>query len=300
MAKLFEDHELRFCDLDTLKTRLRRKLGGYTVAIKNIDTSNLLYRGVAWAARPRLSRELSYPPAERARLGRANRTGQPIFYGSRGAPPVFYELRAKRGDCIALSEWRVNQSFWFHHLGYHEAALKQLGGSGVPPRPALMRPIPNETRFNRKLRRKLSLAFTERIDAETEYRYKQTVAISELLFDKAAPLPRTPTGPQIDRAGGIVYPTAQMHGTADNVAIWPDFVDACLALQSVRYVLIEDSDEERASYSFLVLFTARDFRDGEIIWDEISAPEDARRSHISFENGNWIQRDGLGRVYDVH
>jgi hypothetical protein len=99
-----------------------------------------------------------------------------MFYGSRRAPPVFYELRVKAGDRIALSEWQVKESFWFHNLGYHEAALQRLGGESTPQRAALTHPIPYESRFNRKLRRKLSLAFTDLIESENEYRYKQTVA----------------------------------------------------------------------------------------------------------------------------
>jgi hypothetical protein len=200
MAKLFDDHQIRHRDLDALKHLLRDKLGGYTVAIKNIDVSNLLYRGVRWMERPRYTHQLSYPPIERAGLGRANRPGQPMFYGSRGAAPVFYELGVKAGDRIALSEWKVAESFWFHNVGYHEAGLQKLG-AGPLGRTALTHPIPNESRFNRKLRRKLSLAFTELIESGNEYRYKQTVAITELLFDKAEPLPTTLMGPRINRVG---------------------------------------------------------------------------------------------------
>jgi hypothetical protein len=58
------------------------------------------------------------------------------------------------------------------------------------------------------------------------------------------------------------YPTVQMRGAADNVVIWSEYVDACLALESVLYVLIEESDEARASYSFLILSEAQPpFRD---------------------------------------
>jgi hypothetical protein len=111
-----------------------------------------------------------------------------MFYGSRGAAPVLYELRAKTGDRIALSGWKLNVAIWMHNLGFHEDALRRLGGHGVPLRPEFVNPIPNETRENEKMRRAISRAFTEVIEPEREYRYKRTVAITELLFDKAEPI----------------------------------------------------------------------------------------------------------------
>ena len=148
-----------------------------------------------------------------------------MFYGSRGAPPVFYELRAKAGDRIALSGWKITQPIWMHNLGFHRDTLRKLGGPGVPLRAPFVDPIPNETRANEKMRRAMSRAFTEVIEQGREYRYKRTVAITELLFDKAEPIPGKPGGPAIPRAGGIVYPAMQMHGAADNVVLWPEFVD---------------------------------------------------------------------------
>jgi hypothetical protein len=46
------------------------------------------------------------------KLGRVNRIGKPVFYCSRAAPAVFYELRVKEGDLIALSEWEVAEPLW--------------------------------------------------------------------------------------------------------------------------------------------------------------------------------------------
>jgi hypothetical protein len=106
-TKIFSDDQLRDKDIDTLKRYLRYKLGGYRVALADIRTDNVLYRGVPWQQRLGTIDDVSYPPADRVtKLGRVNRIGKPVFYCSRAAPGVFYELRAKRGDLIALSEWR--------------------------------------------------------------------------------------------------------------------------------------------------------------------------------------------------
>jgi hypothetical protein len=194
-SELFSDTELRNKSIDALKRHLRSKLAGYHVAFKDIKIGNLLYRGVLWPDRPSKVDQLSYPPADKAKLNRANRAGHPILYCSVGAPAVFYELRAKQGDRIALSQWEIAEPLWMHNLGYHEAALAKLGAPDVATRAGTYDLIPNETRKNAKLRRLLSLAFTEEIRIGWEYRYKQSIAINELLFEEAEPIPLRPSGP---------------------------------------------------------------------------------------------------------
>jgi hypothetical protein len=60
-----------------------------------------------------------------ARLNRANRAGQPMFFASRGAAPVLYELRAKAGDRIALSGWKLSLRNLPARLS---GVARQLGG----------------------------------------------------------------------------------------------------------------------------------------------------------------------------
>src|ERR1700688_2074200 len=172
MLWLFTDDQVRKNDIDTLKRWLRPKLGGYTVAIKDMTITNRLYRGVPWPDRPRLFADVSYPPVPFAGMNRASRKGQPMFYASLGGPPVFFELRAAAGQRIALSEWAVAEPIWMHNLGFHEVALRRLGGSRAQARPQLMQPVPRETKQNENLRRLLSVAFTADTSGNREYRYK--------------------------------------------------------------------------------------------------------------------------------
>jgi hypothetical protein len=259
MLKPFTDDQLRQKDIDTLKRFLRNKLGGYRVAIKDIRTNNLLFRGVLCPERPSTIDRVSYPPADKiTKLGRVNRIGTPMFYCSVAAPAVFFELQAKQGDLIALSEWGVAEPFWMHNLGYHQDALRRIGTSdvGMPQRQRLTNPSPNETKENANLRRRLSLAFTKDVREGEEYKYKQSIAINELLFDKAEPLPKYPDGPKFSQAAGTVYPAMRMRGAADNVVIWPEFVDSSLRIKSVRHVLVEAADEAKSAYTFLTLALA--------------------------------------------
>lgn len=299
MLWLFTEDQIRRNDIDTLKRWLRPKLGGYVVAIKDVALNNRFYRGVPWPERPRVLADVSYPPEQFARLNRASRDRQPMFYASLGAPPVFFELRATAGQRIALSEWGLTEPIWMHNLGFHEASLRRLGGSRVPARPQLSDTIPRETKQNEKTRRLLSVAFTADTSGDREYRYKLSVAINELLFDKAEPLLFRPGGPRSDRVAGTAYPAMQMKGSADNIAIWPEFVDSCLAIRSVRYVVVERAEADR-SYTVLNLAIAHHFSRGEIAWQATDGPEEDRRSHIEYVDGQWISSDGRGRIYDVH
>jgi hypothetical protein len=223
-----------------------------------------------------------------------------VFYGSLAAPAVFYELKVKEGDLVALSEWLVVEPLWMHHLGYHQDALRKLGVIDVGARQWLANPIQNESERNARLRRQLSLAFTEDVPEGQEYRYKRPIAINELLFDGASPLPTPPDGPKSSQAAGTVYPGLKMRGAADNVAIWPRFVDSSLRIKSVRYVLVEAADEAKSSYTFLTLAFADKLSDRDIIWQEILLSDIQRRSHIALEGDDWVLRDGFGHIYYRH
>jgi hypothetical protein len=126
--QLLTDDQIRKSDVDTLKRFVRYRLGGYAVAINDVPAGHPLFRGVHCPERPTTIDRISYPPPERViTCGRANRSGRPMFYCSVGAPAVFYELRAKAGDRIALSAWELVEPLWMHHLGYHEDALQRMG-----------------------------------------------------------------------------------------------------------------------------------------------------------------------------
>jgi hypothetical protein len=299
MLRLFTDDQVRKNDIDTLKRWLRPKLEDYTVAIRDLRSGNEFFRGVVWPKRPSFVSDLSYPPVKYAKLNRASRDGQPMFYGSRGAPPVFYELRANAGQRVALSQWTLNEPVWMHNLGYHQDALRRIGGPHAPLRPHFLSPIPAESRTNLRLRRLLSLAFTADVSGGREYRYKLSVAINELLFDQAGPLPLRPGGPKSEYVAGTAYPALQMKGLADNMAMWPAFVDSSLTIKSARYVLVEKV-EEGLSYTLLNLAIADTFPEGQIDWREIDGPEASGRTSLTYENGVWISRDGYGRAYDMH
>ena len=300
--RLFWREQIERRDIDTLKGQLRAKLGGYGVAIKYITTDNVLFRGVVCNERPNTIDRISYPPADKVTvLGRLNRIGQPTFYASRGAPAVYYEIHAKQGDRIAVSTWELIEPLWMHNLGFHEQSLRRMGTPIAGSRETFANPIPNKSASNARLRRALSEAFTEDVPVGEECRYKLPIAINELLFDGATPL-RTdiPNGPRSDMAVGTVYPAMRMRGAVDNVAIRPEFVDRSLRIKFVSYVLVEAADASRLSYTVSSLAQSDTFQGKEIIWREGLTDQRLRRGHITLENNQWVLRDGLNEIYEIH
>ncbi len=160
---------------------------------------------------------------------------------------------------------------------------------GAPLRLQLQNLISNEANRNQRIRRALSMPFAENVPPGEEYRYKQTIAINELLFDGAS-----------RPVAGTTYPSMGMKGVADNVVVWPAYVPKILRPKSVRYVQIESIDPQTSAYSFVTLDLATSFSGEDIVW-QAEAPNDARTcSHIALEGNSWVLRDGLGRIYDIH
>ncbi|WP_341702062.1 hypothetical protein [Ferrovibrio sp.] len=302
MQKFFRDDQLRRHDIDTLKKFLRRRLGGYVVALRYVQKDNWLYRAVRWKTPPPEVSMVSYPPAGIVReLGRLNRIGEPMFYCSRGQDPTLYEVNAKIGETFAISEWEMKEPLWMHNLGYHPVALGKLGPHGSEEyRPFMRGIIPNEASRNEKIRRRMALDFTEVVSERDNYRYKQSIAINELLFDNAESIPSHPDGPTIDEAVGTVYPSIKNRGAADNVAIRPKFVDSSLKLRTISFIRIEEVNPESDGYTYLQTHLAARFDGNKICWEELTSAAELRRRYIYRAGNHYILRDGLGNLIARH
>jgi len=72
---------------------------------------------------------LTYPPPELVKLGRANRSGSPVFYGTTYRSVVFFELPRSVGDELLVSRWRTVKPLLVNHLGYTATVFERLGVS---------------------------------------------------------------------------------------------------------------------------------------------------------------------------
>jgi hypothetical protein len=300
IRQFLTDKQIKEKDIDTLSRFIRYRLGGYRLVIREMPVGQRLYRGVICDKKPTGVSSVSYPPAAKVGIGRLNRPGAPMFYCSVAAPGVFYELRAKPGDRVALSMWQVVKPMWVHAIGYHQDALEKIGAKYQRGRQELINPLSNETKANAQVRRLLSLALTESVPRGEEYRYKQSIAINELLFHDAGVMTKLPDSPNSDRAAGTVYPAMQLRGDADNAALWPAYVDSCVQIKTISYVLVETYDERNLSYGLNVLSKAEEFRGQEIVWAADLEVGVGTKGSVGFENGQWLLRDGENHIYDRH
>ena len=302
MAKLFWREEVFRKDIDMLKRQIRSRLDGFRKRYSVWQNREFFYRGVVCDFLPKtISRIKQPPPSLVTKQGRLNRVAQSMFYASCGAPAVYYEIHSKVGNHIVVSTWELREPAFLHNLGFHPKSMRRIGGDRPGRVESFADPVPNETKRNAKLREQLSEAFTEDVSKDQEWRYKLPIAINEVLFDNAGPLPTDVVdGPRLDRVIGTVYPAMRMKGVADNVAIWPEYVERFLKLNHVHYVLVEKADPDKMSYSVLSVAQSSEFDGDKIIWRPGIEDERLKRGHISFEDGKWISRNGLGEIFEVH
>jgi hypothetical protein len=148
-AEFFTYEKLETRTIESLKDYLRRRIGGYAVAIKDMLVTNRLYRGRVCSERPRTIDDFSYRPSEKIqKYGRANRIGKPMFYCCVGSFPVLFEIHAKAGNNIALSERALSEPVWMHNLGYHPGAFEKMGAAIPVERLPLINPIPYKQNEN--------------------------------------------------------------------------------------------------------------------------------------------------------
>jgi len=281
---IFDDihANLRSLEIDEIKKRLEPLMIGYAIECPIFDPGAFIYR-----ARPIgptfnkaggiTCKDLIYPPANVAPLGRLNRVGHPVFYGSMLKASVFFELPdLKKDDEIVLSFWKTSEKMYVNNIGYTEYAFKQLGAKrtlpvwGPPQTPGsteatvTLPEIPKEARDvalskdqNREIKEAFSEYFTRKVSADQSFQYRLTVALAEMHL-----------GTIIDHKtqfAGVLYPSVRMWANADNVALLPWFVDDHLEFRKAVHVRIKGRTE--TSFDIDYLDAAHEFDDaGKLKW----------------------------------
>lgn len=180
----------------------------------------ILYRG-RLESKCHHRRDLGYPPAHLARLGRANQEGSPLFYGTTLRSAVFYEVPNNVGDHLLVSRWRTVADLFVNHLGYTSTVFNGLGsGRQKPGWYGKSDPLKCED-SSREALEILGNLFASR----DQGLYKLTAVLAGYFM-------RPPLN-------GLVYPTIAMKANADNFAIKPEWVDIGLDFIGVELVRID-------------------------------------------------------------
>jgi hypothetical protein len=229
--------DLRTASPDALGPRVGRLMGGLVLRVPPLRIGWPVFRGVKWATRPTKISQLTYPPVEIVKvLQRANREGQPRFYGSSGANAPFYELRSQVGDHIALSTWRVAKEGVVNHIGYMPEILERLQSHKAVGRVAQqMAPELSYGPVDRLIHNFLATEFSKDVTLGSEHLYKLSVAIAERLL-----VEMVDSKSEVARFDGLLYPSLAMRGNSDNVCLLPRFVDEGLHFIGVDYVRVDE------------------------------------------------------------
>jgi hypothetical protein len=223
-----EHVDLAAATIEELEARLVPLFRGYRAVAPKFDPGVYLYRGRKCAKPTRLS-EITYPPSHLvSAIGRANGVGQSMFYAATARAVPFFELGVGAGDFLALSRWKTVSPFILNHVGFSS----EPGSFGDAKRNLdKVYKFVSNTRghgdLNALVYDYLAYAFARPVKGKEQLHYKLTTAISRKML----------SGSFIH---GLLYPTIEMSGNADNVVLKKESADRHLEFVSAEYILVKE------------------------------------------------------------
>jgi hypothetical protein len=213
----------------------------------------------------------------KAKLGRLNRAGTPVFYGSMHKEAVFFELSdLEAGDELIVSFWKTTERMFVNNIGYTEYAFEQLGAKrpipswgpqqqpGSTEQTLPLATLPKEVVEKamskddaRDLKEAFSRHFTRQVSDDELYRYKLTAAIGELHLGDIPD--------QNTKFAGVLYPSVRMWANGDNLGLQPWFVDRHLEFRKAVHVRIKEKRENSFNVDYVDAAYAFD-EDGNLKW----------------------------------
>ncbi|MGS0682455.1 hypothetical protein ACVBIL_14985 [Shewanella sp. 125m-7] len=241
--------------------------------------------------KPNSVQECSYPSPQYVKaLGRANKSDQSVFYGSnyRGVP--LFELRGNVGDKVALSHWRTNKPLLLNHIGFTEEIRTKLNCKrDLASIYSFVKNTNNFSELNEMVHEYLGFMFSKPlVSGEEQDYYKLTSCIAELMMKG-------------NIINGLMYPTNQMLGYAENLILKPEYVDSSLDFVNVEYAEIASFDD--GQYTLNVLDSASSVVDGELQWTGRPlqwklGQKETTYSFVFESSGIWVAKDMQGNIID--
>lgn len=255
IIKALKAIDLSNVEIDYLRKKINLLFKNYThTSIILPQGWGKLHRAIKYEKKPLNKTQLSYPPTINAKLGRANLTGNSVFYCSGDPRATFFELGAKSGDTIVLSKWIILNEILIFPIGYSEQVFKSLLSNRECPIivPPSVR-APNEIiKSNIKINEFFAEKFTQIITQGNEHHYNLTATIAETFMCTATEC-------------GLVYPTIAMRANTENFVLTKELVDQCLKLVMVKWCRIDEVNG--LDYKLTILECADNFNtNGEIKW----------------------------------
>lgn len=285
---------MKFSEVDEtyIKKVISAMIKGYKIQAPVLAPPYLLYRARI-CEKPEFVSELSYPPSEYVKEnGRGNYLGQSMFYCSTSHSVPFYELRCKAGDKIALSCWRLKSPLAVNHIGFTEEVKEQLKSKrNIDEIYSFVTTTNNYSELNEMVHEYLGYLFSKPVKLDSEkIDYKLTSTIADIMMHS-------------EDIHGLLYPTIQMLGNADNILIKPDFVDEHLEFLNVEFIEIKESDDDSFIVDRLDSAVSASVENGRLTWSgrplQWELKEDGMVATFEYSaDGTWVGRDQSGKVID--
>jgi RES domain len=184
------------------------------------------------------------PPADRAKLNRANIDGEQVFYCSTELENAVFELKPCAGDIVTVlrADLKGNESPRLISLGIRELAQRYGVAIGGEPTDLLDEFFGHDGDSRRKIQlidAFLIEEFTRLVPEGDEYRhlYKITAAIAQWCYRLSCL-----DGP----VDGIVYPSVQSGGVGACIALLPGSVNRLFSASACCVMEILDASSNRA------------------------------------------------------
>jgi len=271
--------DLKVVDIDVIKEKLKPLFVGYTLRAPIYEPGLKLYRGRVCNEKLNNIKDLTYPPAKLiTKYQRVNRPGQSVFYCCASQRVPFFECFVKTGDKFILSQWKTVSRLLVNNIGYLNDNIM-----GLQPKS-----LDELKEANILIRNFIDEEFTKNVDKGEEYLYKISIALAEKHFSD-------------DIFNGLLYPSIAIKARSDNLALKPHYVDKNLMIERVEFIqIISVKDFE---YKIKVLDLATSFgKDGKIEWKchpgKWYLKKKGDELILSVENGQWVARDGDGKIVE--
>ncbi len=282
-----EHLDAKKASVSDFEAQLTSLFRGYGVSAPKFDAGLYLYRGRK-CEMPIKLKSLTYPPPSLVtRLGRANDIGQSMFYAATARAVPFFELGVKPGDHIALSRWKTTGPMMLNHIGFSSEPSSFNESNRKIDR---IYKFVEDTRamgdLNALVHDYLAYNFARSIKDSDDYKFAFAISkklLSSELFD------------------GLLYPTIQMFGNADNVVLKTDTVDRLLAFVSVEYVKVKEVRGQEIDIDILDSATQADLI-GTLDWSGRHLHWKLRRKGdqltVVSKSGEWLAYDQFGNRVD--
>jgi len=187
-------------------------------------------------------KHLWYPKVEDIKTeGRANRVGQQVFYGALSKDCAIFELHPKKGDLIQLIECQIRNGTLSNlvEVGLLENLKNESDQFNDAYSQSRNRIISLCNEYNISFENHLTVhkflaqEYQKKVPKGSEFQYRSTIAISDLLMRKA-------------KRDGIIYPSVALIRNKQqvNIAMTPTAADSYLIPQKCEIIEVLDYESE--------------------------------------------------------